>query len=107
MLPAAASFDLWQHLIDNGIFRKRLAEGRIQALQQIGDCLIVAAHEGDAYFLPFRGQGRAEEGRDLTDGDLTARVIEEGLDVLEGRGGAEEIFHQAANAVVTWVGWFN
>jgi hypothetical protein len=104
MLPAAASFDLWQHLIDNGIFRKRLAEGRIQALQQIGDCLIVAAHEGDAYFLPFRGQGRAAEGRDLTDGDLTARVIEKGLDMFKGRDGCKRVFHQAANAFVTCVG---
>jgi len=87
MLWAAASFDLRQHFVDDGIFRKRLAEGRIQALQQVGDRFIVAAHEGDANFLSLRGQGRAADGRYLTDGDLTARVIEEGLDMFEGRDG--------------------
>jgi hypothetical protein len=36
------------------------------------------------------GQGGASDRRDFTDGDLTARRIEEGLDVLEAavrRGG--------------------
>jgi hypothetical protein len=33
MLWAAASFDLRQHFVDDGIFRKRFPEGRIQALQ--------------------------------------------------------------------------
>ena len=37
MLGAATSFDLRQHFVDNGIFRQRLPQGRIQALQQIGD----------------------------------------------------------------------
>ena len=83
MLGAAASFDLRQHLIDNGIFRERLAQGHIQALQQIGDRFIVAAHEGDAHFLSLCGQSRAANGRYLSDRDLTARVIEERLDMFE------------------------
>ncbi len=77
MLGAATSFDLRQHFVDNGIFRERLPQGRVQALQQIGDRFIVAAHEGDAHFLSLRGQGRAADGRYLTDGDLTAGVVEE------------------------------
>jgi hypothetical protein len=104
MLGAAASFDLRQHLIDNGIVRERLPEGRIQALQQIGNRFIVAAHESDAHFLSHRGQGGAADRRYLTDRDLTARVIEEGLDVFERGDGGEWDFHQAANAVVTCVG---
>jgi len=52
LLWATAPFDLRQHLVDDGIFRKRLPEGRIQALQQVGDRFIVPAYEGDANFLP-------------------------------------------------------
>jgi hypothetical protein len=104
MLFAATSFDFRQHFIDDGIFRKRLSEGRIQALQQVGDRFIVAAYQRDAHLFPLRGQGRATDRRYLPDRDLTAGVIEEGLDMFEGRDGCEGIFHQAANAVVTWVG---
>jgi hypothetical protein len=99
-----SSLDLGQHLIDNGIFRERFAEGGVQPLEQIRDRFIVAAHEGDTHFLPFRGQGRAADRRYFTDGDLTARVIEEGLDVFERRDGSKGIFHHAANADVTCVG---
>jgi hypothetical protein len=64
-----------------------LPERRIQALQQVGDRFIVAAHEGDANFLSLRGQGRAADGRYFTDRDLTARIIEECLDMFESRDG--------------------
>jgi hypothetical protein len=40
MLRAATSFDLRQHLIDNGIVSENLPEGCIQALQQIGNGFI-------------------------------------------------------------------
>jgi hypothetical protein len=72
-------FDLRQHFVDNGVFRERLPQRRIQALKQIGDRFIVAAHEGDAPLLSLRGQGRAADRRYLTDRDLTAEVVEEGL----------------------------
>jgi|ERR1700677_3665679 len=104
MLWAAAPFDLGQYLIDDRIFRERLSEGVIQALQQIGDGFLVAANESNTHFLPLRRQGRAADRRYFADGDLTARVIEEGLNVFEGRDGGEGIFHHAANAVVTCVG---
>src|ERR1700694_922652 len=64
-----------------------LPERRIQALQQVGDRFIVAAHEGDANFLSLRGQGRAADGRYFTDRVLTARIIEECLDMFESRDG--------------------
>ena len=87
MLWAAAAFDLRQHFIHHGIFCKSLAKGRIQALQQIRHRFIVPTHECDANFLSLRGQGSPADGRYLTDRYLTARVVEEGLDMLEGRDG--------------------
>jgi hypothetical protein len=84
MLWAVAPFDLRQRFIDDGIFRERFAEGRIQPLQQIGDRFIVPAHQRDTDFLPFRRQGRAANRRYFTNGDLTAGVVEESLDVFEG-----------------------
>ncbi|MGO9594523.1 MAG: hypothetical protein ACLPZ0_12620 [Steroidobacteraceae bacterium] len=99
-----SSLDLGQHLIDNGIFRERFAEGGVQPLEQIRDRFIVAAHQGDTHFLTLRRQGRATYRWYLTDRDLTAGVIEEGLDVFEGRDGGKGLFHHAANAVVTCVG---
>jgi hypothetical protein len=82
-----SSLDLRQHFVDNGIIRERFPEGRIQPLKQIGDRFIVAAHEGDANFLSLCSQGCAADRRYLTDCDLTAGVIEEGLDMFEGRDG--------------------
>jgi len=110
MLFAAASFDLRQHFIDRGIFCECLAEGCVETLQQVGHGFIIATHVGDAHFLALGSQRRATDRRDLTDGYLTARVVEEGLDMLERRGGGEQVFHmrtQAANAFVTCAGWFN
>jgi hypothetical protein len=85
MLGAAAPFDLRQHFVYDRIFSERLPEGGIQSHKQIGDRFIVAAHEGNAYFLSHGGQSGAPDGWYLTDRDLTTRVIEEGLDVFEGR----------------------
>ena len=104
MLGAATAFDLRQHFVDDSVFSERLPEGGIQARQQIGDRFIVAAHEGDTHFLPLRRQGRATDRRYFPDRDLTAGVIEEGLDIFEGRDRGEGIFNHAANAVVTCVG---
>jgi hypothetical protein len=46
MLGTAAALDLRQHFVDHGIVRERPSEGRIQALQQVGDRFFVpvAAH---------------------------------------------------------------
>jgi hypothetical protein len=87
MLRLAAPFDLRQYFVNDGIFSKRLPEGRIQALQQLGDRFIVAAYEGDAHLLSLGGQGGAADGWYFPDRDLTAGAIEEGLNVLEGRDG--------------------
>jgi len=93
LLRAATSFDLGQYLIDNGIVSENLPEGCIQALQQIGNGFILAAYEGHSYFLSHRSQGRAADWRYFTDRDLTSRVIEESLDMFEGRDRSEGIFH--------------
>lgn len=85
MLPATAAFDFRQHLIDNGIFSQRRAEGGVQPLQQFADRFIVAAHQRDAHCLSLCRQGRAANRRYLTDRDLTARGVQESLDVFEGR----------------------
>jgi hypothetical protein len=85
MLGTASAFNLRQHFVDDRIFSERLPEGGVQAREQIGDRFIVAAHEGDTHFLPHRGESGAPDGRYLTDRDLTARVIEEGLYVFERR----------------------
>ncbi len=82
MLGLAAPFDLRQHFVDDGIFGKGLPEGRIQTLQQLGDGFIVAADQSDAYLLSLRGQGGAADRWYLPDRDLTAGVIEKGLDML-------------------------
>jgi hypothetical protein len=87
MLGPAAPFDLRQYFVDNGIFRERLPERRIQALQQVSDCFIVAAHECDAHFFSLRGQGGAADRWYFPDRDLTAGAIEEGLDMLESWAG--------------------
>ena len=87
MLAAAAAFYLRQDFVHRGIFRERLAEGCIEALQQFGHGLIVATHEGDANFLAFGGQHCSPNRQYLTDRDLTARVVEEGLDMFEGHAG--------------------
>jgi hypothetical protein len=93
MLRAATSFDLRQHLIDNGIVGEDLPEGCVEALQEIGDSFILAAYEGHSYFLSHRSQGRATDRRYFTDRDLTSRVIEESLDMFEGGDRSEGIFH--------------
>ncbi len=93
MLGAATSFDLRQYLIDNGIVGENLPEGCIEALQEIGDSFILAAYEGYTNFLSHRSQGRAADWRYFTDRDLTSRVIEESLDMFEGRDRSEGIFH--------------
>jgi len=87
MLPAAASFDLREHFINRRIFRECLAEGCIEALQQVGHGFIIATHEGHANLLALGSQRRATDRRDFTDRDLTPRVVEEALDMFEGRGG--------------------
>ncbi len=93
MLRAATSFDLRQHLIDNGIVSEDLPEGCVEALQQIGNGFILAAYEGHPNFLSHRSQGRATDRRYFTDRDLTSRVIEESLDMFEGRDRSDGIFH--------------
>ena len=93
MLRAATSFDLGQHLIDNGIVGEDLSEGCVEALQEIGDSFILAAYEGHTNLLSHRSQGRAADRRYFTDRDLTSRVIEESLDMFEGRDRSEGIFH--------------
>lgn len=65
MLGTAASFDLWQYFVDDDIVRECLSEERIQAVQQIGDRFIVAAHEGNSHFLSHCGQSGAPDGRYL------------------------------------------
>ena len=72
MLFAAAALDLRQHLVDDGIFRKGLAKGRIEALQQVCHRFIVTTHEGDASFFALSSQRCATDRRDLTDRYLTA-----------------------------------
>ena len=74
MLRAATSFDLRQHLIDNGIVGEDLPEGCVEALQEIGDSFILAAYEGHTNLLSHRSQGRAADRRYFTDRDLTSRV---------------------------------
>ncbi len=93
MLRAATSFDFRQYLIDNGIVGENLPEGCIEALQEIGDSFILAAYEGHPNFLSHRSQCRAADRRYFTDRDLTPRVIEESLDMFEGRDRGEGIFH--------------
>ena len=44
------------------------------------------ATQCDACRFPLRCQNRATDGWNLTDCDLTARVIQKRLDVVEGRG---------------------
>lgn len=84
MLRAAAAFDFRQHFIDDDIFRDCLAERCIQSLQQVRHGFIVAAHECDTNLLAFRSQRCTSDGRYLADRYLTARVVEKGLDMLEG-----------------------
>ena len=85
MLGLAAPFDLRQHLVDDGVFRERFPEGHIQALQQIGHRFLVPTYEGDADFLSLCGESGAAYGWYLTDCDLATGVIEESLDMFEGR----------------------
>ena len=88
-LPAA--LDLGQDLVDHDVFRGGLAERGIQSVQQVGDAFRFAADQGYSRVFADRGQCSASDRRDFTDGDLTARRIEEGLDVLEAtvrHGGA-------------------
>ena len=44
--PVAASFDFPQDFVNDGMVIERLFKGVIQAFSQIGNHLIVAAHEG-------------------------------------------------------------
>ena len=89
LLPAP--LDLGQDLVDHDVFRGGLAECGIQSVQQVGDAFRFAADQGYSRVFADRGQCSASDRRDFTDGDLTARRIEEGLDVLEAtvrHGGA-------------------
>ena len=55
-LPGSAALDLRQNLVDHGVVGHGLAEGAVQALEQLLDCLAVAAHERDAHFLALSGE---------------------------------------------------
>ena len=104
----AAALDLRQNLVDHGVLGHGLAEGGIQALEQLRDRLAVATHERDAHFLALSGKRSAADRRDLPEGDLTARVVKEGLQVAERCGVTLGLEHRriryAARASVTWLG---
>jgi N-methylhydantoinase A/oxoprolinase/acetone carboxylase beta subunit len=106
--PRAAALDLRQNLVDHGVLGQGLAEGAIQALEQLRDRLAVAAHERDAHLLALCGERSAPDRRDLPEGDLAAGIIEEGLQVAERCGGALGLEHgrarYAARASVAWLG---
>jgi len=61
-------------------------------VQQVGHTFRFPADHGYPYFFADSGERSATDRRDLPNGDLTARRIEEGMDVLEvtvaGCGGA-------------------
>lgn len=89
LLPAALDFG--KDLVDHDVFRGGLAECDIQPVQQVGYAFRFATDQGDTCFFAHGSERSATDWRDFTDGDLTARCIEEGLDVLEAavrRGGA-------------------
>ena len=106
----ALAFDFRQDFIGGGAGGDEVGECGVEPLQELGDGFIVAADERDARFLALGGERRATDRRDFPDGDLTACVIQEGLDMIEAGSPREELSHvdfQAANACVTWSGWLS
>ncbi len=87
-LGQTAALDLRQNVVDHGVLGHGLAEGAIQALEQLCDRLAITAHERDAHLLALSGERSAPDRRDLPEGDLAAGVVEEGLQVVERCGRA-------------------
>jgi hypothetical protein len=77
------TLNLRQNFVDDDVFFRGLAECGIQPLQQVRYGFGFSADQSNARLFADGGQCRASDRRDFTDGDLTAGLIEEGLDVLE------------------------
>ena len=79
------------------------------ASRRSSSCAIVATHERDAHFLALSGERSPADRRDLSEGDRTARVVKEGLQVAERCGATLGLEHgrarYAARASVAWLGW--
>jgi hypothetical protein len=85
ILPPA--LDLRQHFIDHDVFLGGIAQGGVEAVQQVGDAFLFAAHQSHADLFANGRQGSTTDRRDFTDRELTVGRVEECLDVFEGFAG--------------------
>jgi nucleoside-diphosphate-sugar epimerase len=83
-LSGATSLDFGENFVDDDVLRHRFAQSGVKPLKELRDGLVIAAHERDAGLLPLGSQHRTTDRRDLADRDLTASIIQKGLDVIEG-----------------------
>lgn len=80
----APALDFGQDLIDHAVVRHHLAEGGVEALEQLPDVFVIASQERHAHALAHGRERGATDRRDLADGDLTACFIQKCLQVCEG-----------------------
>lgn len=79
---ATLAFDLRQHFIGDDAVHDVFFQCGIETLQELRDPFVLAPDQGYPYVLALGGHRRAADRRDLPDGELTLRGIEESLDVL-------------------------
>ena len=94
--PGATALDFRQYLVNDRIVGYRFAQGGVQALEQLCDGFAVATDERNAHLLALGRERGPSDRRNLADGDLTARVVEEGLQVTEWRGIGPRFGHDRA-----------
>ena len=82
--PRPPALDLRQDLVDHTVVGHHLAQGGVEALEQLSDLFALASQERYAHALAHGCENRAPDRWDLADSDLTACLIQERLHVLEG-----------------------
>jgi len=81
--PRPPALDLRQDLVDHTVVGHHLAQGGVEALEQLSDLFALASQERYAHALANSREHRAPDRWDLADSDLTACLIQERLHVLE------------------------